>query len=84
MQEGACTKRAAPKVFFITQASTASPFSSLNPDCAAIVLTGSSFGTREIAVTGLPFFHYEGGVFETADGDHTYSFRFFSKDGEEL
>ena len=56
----------------------------LNPDCAAIVLTGSSFGTREIAVTGLPFFHYEGGVFETADGDHTYSFRFFSKDGEEL
>ena len=57
----------------------------LNPDCAAIAVTGSgSFGTREIAVLSVPFFHYEGGVFETADGDHTYSFRFFSKDGEEL
>ena len=56
----------------------------LNPDCAAIVLTGSSFGTREIAVTGLPFFHYESGVFENADGDDVYSFRFLTEDGEEL
>lgn len=57
----------------------------LNPACASIAVTGSGgFSTREIAVPSVPFFHYEGGVFGTADGDYTYSFRFFSKDGEEL